>query len=247
MAKQHPGMSNREVSKVLGKLWREAPEEERALLIEKGKKEQLKYKDEMAAYRENKQKQKIKREQKREEIAKKMLHHINDNTVDYPYREKSCVHKGHSYLSPVRYEPVHHGVGKYGPPSCAMGALSCGSGLHVQPRLPNGPPTMINGHPYLPQHFMTAPSYGSRQHVRPTLLNGTSTISHGHPYNFRSEVSMHHYAKPWNMWPHANSRPQFNPRTTHTAHNGYGNWPTPADCSSHGFCQSNLTPRHNGF
>jgi high mobility group protein B1 len=121
----NPGMKNTEVSRILGKMWQDATDEERAPHIEREKVEREKYKASMASWRKKEEGRKAETEKLRKETsmtpqttynydipepipfsaASSPTHPINQQ--DYPFGQHEHFYQGYNYHPPPDYMPSY--------------------------------------------------------------------------------------------------------------------------------------------
>ena len=76
--KQNPGMTNTDASKLLAKMWKEAPKEEKQSHIEREAKLREQYKKDMAQFREKAKKEEAEARERREQMARNLMQHRNN-------------------------------------------------------------------------------------------------------------------------------------------------------------------------
>jgi len=77
--KQNPNMSNIELSKLLSQMWKDAPEEEKKIYIEREAEQREIYKKEIAKYRQRTKKTLEEIQERRENLARNIMLHRRQN------------------------------------------------------------------------------------------------------------------------------------------------------------------------
>jgi hypothetical protein len=132
---QNPGLKNTEISRVLGQMWKSAPQEERSPHIEHEKGEREKYKVQMAAWREKEEERKAQIREKNEEeiqnIASRPKVLYDERTEPIPF---SIPSNQIPVANDEHYGQYHNGAypGYYPPPNYA-GYGGDGSHAHYAP------------------------------------------------------------------------------------------------------------------
>lgn len=133
---QNPGLKNTEISRVLGQMWKNAPEAERTPHIEHEKMEREKYKAEMATWREKEEERKALIREKNEE----QLQNYTSRPPKVMYEERTepiplSVASHHNPASNDEHYGQYHNAysGYYPPPSYSYAGNSEVSHPHYNP------------------------------------------------------------------------------------------------------------------